>query len=245
MDGGGEPNSDETPVKHQYFPDVAFAWVFCVGLILLTGIAAWTDTKRAKIPNRLTVLILVLGLVVNAVRGGWLGYQGKPTWLFETDSAWMGALDGFLYALTGFAVAFAVMLLLWIFGSCGGGDVKLVSSVAAWLGIMGFLFAWLGSVVVLFFWMAARMVSGGIKPRQVQKSMAKLHEQRKARDAGKAPPPTKPGKLRMTYSLPLAVAVTAILLGEHWGELQLPKLRQQPDQQQEVSTNDRPIWHKA
>jgi Flp pilus assembly protein protease CpaA len=171
------------------------------------------------------------------VRGGWLAAEGKAIWLFEaTDSVWLGALYGLLYALAGFAVAFAVMFLIWIFGSCGGGDVKLMSSVAAWLGIGGFLFSWLGSVVVLFFWMAARLIAGGLTPRQVKRSMAKLQEQRKA------PAHAKPGT-RMTYSLPLAIAVTAVLLGVYWGELQLPKLQQQQDQPQGVSAHDRSTSH--
>ncbi|MEJ5277078.1 MAG: prepilin peptidase, partial [Thermogemmata sp.] len=67
-------------MERTFFPNVWFAWVFLGVLFGLTGIAAWTDTKRAKIPNVLTVAMLVLGLIANAVRGGWQGVWGRPLW---------------------------------------------------------------------------------------------------------------------------------------------------------------------
>lgn len=245
MDLRDHPNSTEARPSVTFFPNTAFAWAFCVGLILLTGIAAWTDTRRAKIPNRLTVLILVLGLVVNTVRGAWLAAEGKPVslWPLEnTHSVWGGALYGFLFAVMGFAVAFAIMFLIWIFGSCGGGDVKLMSSVAAWLGISGFLFSWLGSVVVLFFWMLARMITGGLSPRRVKKSLSKLHEQKTAYEGGKAAPRTKAGSVRMTYSLPLAIAVALILVFVYRFELQLAPPKPQPAQQVGASAHGPPTF---
>lgn len=227
-----------------FFPDVAFAWTFCVGLILLTGVAAWTDTRKAKIPNRLTVLMLALGLVMNAVRAGWLGAQDKPLWVFDTGAAWLGVLDGLLYALVGFIVAFGVMFVIWIFGSCGGGDVKLFGAIGAWVGISGFLFIWLGSVLVLFLWMAARILGGGMSPRQIKKTMAKIDADRKARDAGKEPV-VRPGKLRVTYSLPIAIATACVLMWVYRYELQLAPPKPQPNQPQGAIAHVRPALAEA
>jgi len=203
-----------------FFPDSAFAWTFCAGLVLLTAVAAWTDTRKAKIPNRLTVLILVLGLVANAVRGGWLASENKPLWVFDTGAVWIGVIDGLLFALTGFLVAFGVMFVIWIFGACGGGDVKLLGAVGAWVGFYYFPLVWLASVVVLFVWLGARVLTSGLAPRQVRKSIDELHKQKRDRDAGRDPTP-KRGKLRATYSLPLVIALVAVLMWLFRYELQL------------------------
>src|SRR5205807_6900 len=145
-----------------FFPDPVFGWLFCLTLFSLTCVAAWTDTRRAIIPNRLTLLILGLGLVANVARCGWLGAENRPLWLLESGSVWLGILDGLLFGLIGFAVAFAAMFVIWIFGACGGGDVKLLGAIGAWVGIYVFPFIWLASVGVLFVWMAARILSGGL-----------------------------------------------------------------------------------
>jgi prepilin peptidase CpaA len=219
-------------VSKAFFPDAAFAWAFCVSLILLAAVAAWTDTKYAKIPNRLTVVIFALGFLVNAIRGGWLGSESKPLWVFDTGAVWLGVLDGLLFALVGFLVAFAAMFVMWIMGSCGGGDVKLMAALGAWIGIGGFLFVWLATVVVLVFWAAARIFAGGMTPRQVKKTFAKIDSGRKARDEGREQVVT-PGKFRMTYSLPLLIALTVVLMVVYRHELHLVPPRPQPDQPQQ------------
>ncbi len=88
--------------------------VFIVGVGLLTGIAAYTDTKLWKIHNKLTVPFFVLGLVYQ------IAFRGLP-----------GLQDG----LAGFAVGFGTYLLLFLVAGGGGGDVKLVGALSVWLGL--------------------------------------------------------------------------------------------------------------
>lgn len=88
--------------------------VFILGVSLLTGIAVYTDTKLWKIPNKLTVPFFVAGLI----------YQ----------IAFFG-LNGFVDGLQGFAVGFGTYLLLFMVAGGGGGDVKLVGALSAWLGL--------------------------------------------------------------------------------------------------------------
>ena len=227
-----------------FFPDVAFAWTFCAGLILLISVAAWTDTRRAKIPNRLCVTILVLGLLMNAVRAGWLASADKPLWIFDSGSVGLGILDGLFFAIAGFLVAFTAMFLIWIFGSCGGGDVKLLAAVGAWVGIGGFLYIWLASALILFIWMAARLVSGGITPRRVKKTLSKIDAGRRAHDRGESQI-VRPGKLRVTFSLPLVIATTCVLLWVYSYELQLRKPKPQPTQNNGALAHDRPPSQRA
>lgn len=229
-------------MHRSFFPDPVFAWIFCGVLFLLTCVAAWTDTRKAIVPNRLTVLILILGLVANVIRGVWLAAENRPlplSW-FDSDSEWLGALNGFLFGLTGFAVAFAIMFAIWIFGLCGGGDVKLLGAVSAWVGFMIFPYIWVASVFVLFFWMLARIFSGGLSPRKLKRAVEKLQEQKQDRAAGKAPV-LKRGKVRATYSLPLAIATAAVLLYLFRVELLLsPPKPPQPDQTQGAVSHARP-----
>jgi prepilin peptidase CpaA len=189
---------------------------------VLTGIAAWTDTRTAKIPNRLNLVILGLGLLANTIRGGWLGALEKPVWQFG-DGPVLGALDGLLFALLGFLVAFAVMFLMWIFGLCGGGDVKLLAAIGAWTGFaLTLLQIWLASVVVLFVWFVARILAQAFSPRRLNKSLGQIKAAEKT-SGGRALQ-----KLRVTYSFPLAVATAIVLLWVFRFELQLMALKPQP-----------------
>ncbi|MGI9625732.1 MAG: prepilin peptidase, partial [Longimicrobiales bacterium] len=90
-----------------------------VALILTVCIAAGLDVKGQTIPNWITVSGLVVALAVRALPGGPLLVPG----------------------LTGFALAFAVMLPLFGFGLVGGGDAKLLMVVGALLGPLAFLVA--------------------------------------------------------------------------------------------------------
>jgi Flp pilus assembly protein protease CpaA len=211
-------------VERTFFPNIWFAWVFLGVLVGLTGIAAWTDTKRAKIPNVLTVTMLVLGLIANAVRGGWLGGLGRPLWVWETGVVWLGILDGLTLALVGATVAFVLMFILWIMGTCGGGDVKLMTAIGAWLGLSGFLFVWLATAIVLLVWVFFRVMASGLSPRRIKATMARLDADRRAMNEGKTVQAARP--MRMTYSLPLLISLVAVLLYVYRWELQIAGTRE-------------------
>ena len=71
--------------------------------------AAYTDMRSRKIPRSLNIVGFVVGLSVNA----YLGFG--------------------LQALGASAVAFLIGLALFYLGAIGGGDVKLITSLAAML----------------------------------------------------------------------------------------------------------------
>lgn len=185
-----------------FFPDPAFAWVFVLGLLGLTGVAAWTDTRWGLIRNKLTVSTLAAGVVLNLVRGAWNVQVGHPAWVLPADGVFNGGLDGLLFALAGFAFAFALMFLFWVLGLCGGGDVKLFAAAGGWLGYQWFFYMWAVSLAVLFVWTAGRLVVG-------------------AAGATRGKLPGKGRRTRMTYSLPIAVATALTVLWVFRAELQL------------------------
>lgn len=80
---------------------------------LYTAIAAAVDVRLKRIPNFITVPAAVLGLLYHS---------------FAPHG------DGPLAALAGFAVGFALLLLPWLLGGGGMGDVKLLAALGAWLG---------------------------------------------------------------------------------------------------------------
>jgi prepilin peptidase CpaA len=83
-----------------------------LGLGLLA--AAACDIKRRRIPNAITVGLLVVGLAAQ------------------------GLFQGLLASLSGLAAAALLIVLLyipWNAKRIGGGDVKLAAATAAWLGL--------------------------------------------------------------------------------------------------------------
>ncbi len=94
---------------------------------LFTLIAALVDLKFRRVPNYITVPAAALGLIYHS-----FAPHGQ----------------GVLFALGGFAVGFVLLLLPWILGGGGMGDVKLLASLGVWLGPLMILLAFGGSAVV-------------------------------------------------------------------------------------------------
>ena len=113
----------------------AYGLIACAPMIGLVALAAAGDVRARRIPNWLTLGLMLTGLAqsfmpVPAVAGG----------------GWSPLLG----LLTGFAAAF---VLFGLGGLCGG-DVKLMAGVGAWLGPWPVLLVFaaatgLGSVIVL------------------------------------------------------------------------------------------------
>jgi prepilin peptidase CpaA len=114
---------------------VAGSWLKIVGwmnsqgnLIIPLVLTLWIavgDVKSRRIPNYLTLGTAVTGLVYNLVS------HGLP-----------GLADGILGMLLGFL--FLILPYLW--GGMGAGDVKALAALGAWLGprLTVFLFCYMG-----------------------------------------------------------------------------------------------------
>jgi prepilin peptidase CpaA len=100
--------------------DVA-SWLFIGAVVVFTLTAAVTDFRTKKIPNRLTVPAFAAALVYHGAVGAWTG-------------GWGGFGAALLTSLGGFGVGFGILLLLWLIGGGGAGDVKLMGAIGAWLG---------------------------------------------------------------------------------------------------------------
>lgn len=100
---------------------------FPILVALFTLAAAVIDFRLKRVPNYLTVPAALVGLSYHAVAP-----QGQ----------------GVLWALGGFALGFSLLLLPWILGGGGMGDVKLLAALGAWLGPVMILIAFGGSAVI-------------------------------------------------------------------------------------------------
>ena len=123
---------------------------FAVLVGLFTAAAAFTDWREHRIPNYLTVPAAVLGLAYHAFMPSGLGV---------------------LLSLLGFAIGFALLLLPWLLGGGGMGDVKLLAALGAWLGPKLLLFSFAGGVFVaaamaLCMLMYSALTAGVIKTKK-------------------------------------------------------------------------------
>ena len=83
-------------------------------MIVATCCAAVTDIRTFKIYHAVTVPLLLSGILFRVLLGGWAGLG---------DS------------LAGAFFGFASLLVFYVLGGMGAGDVKLMAGVGAWLGM--------------------------------------------------------------------------------------------------------------
>lgn len=103
----------------------------CV-LFVLLAVATWTDVARHEILNWNTYPGMVIGMLLNL---GGVGILGN-------------GVEGLTGSLAGFFLCGFIMLFAFVFFQLGGGDVKLVAMMGAFLGVELGLFAllWMFSV---------------------------------------------------------------------------------------------------
>jgi len=93
--------------------DVVTGMVPLVVAVSASAIAAFTDVRRFKVYNLLTIPMLLSGLAYHVATGGWMG---------ATTSA------------AGVAIGLGLLLIPYLIGGMGAGDVKFLMSLGAWLG---------------------------------------------------------------------------------------------------------------
>ena len=109
--------------------DVMDCQLLSATLLVMLVICAWTDWKQDRVPNAVTIPGILAGLA------GWCWWQG---------------VDGFVYSACSAAVMLIVLLLAYATGGMGGGDVKLMTAMAALSG-----FWWALSCILLSAFIAA------------------------------------------------------------------------------------------
>jgi prepilin peptidase CpaA len=111
---------------------VIWEWIGEIGLAGVLMAAAVFDLRGGKVYNGLTYPAIVVGLVFGGVEGWWEG----------------AARESIVNHLAGFGFGFAVLFVPFLLGGMGGGDVKLVGAVGAFLGWPGVVYAMFYSFLV-------------------------------------------------------------------------------------------------
>ena len=107
----------------------AVGWMSSRGNVLiplaLTVWIAWGDLRTRRIPNYLTLGTAVAGLAYNCIAHG---------------------LPGLVSGILGMLLGFAFLILPYLWGGMGAGDVKALAALGAWLGpqLTVFLFCYMG-----------------------------------------------------------------------------------------------------
>lgn len=97
------------------------------GLLL---IATVTDLRRRKIYNWLTYPGILAAVAVNAAGSLWESHSAAAT-AWKSRIGWVGLTDSVL----GLLLCGGCMVVCYALFRIGGGDVKLMAMVGAWLGV--------------------------------------------------------------------------------------------------------------
>jgi prepilin peptidase CpaA len=107
-------------------------WVSAGVLAAVLGLAAYADLRWCTVPNWLTYPAIVVGLGLAALMGSQEGRAGEAV----------------ANHVLGLAVGFGVLSMAYLLGGMGGGDVKLMAAVGAFLGWPSVLHALVYSFLV-------------------------------------------------------------------------------------------------
>ncbi len=113
------------------FPAVSNESILAIMVGVLVLLAMYSDLRWRRIPNCLTLPAIALGFCLNFLGNSW---------------------NGLIFAFSGLLVGMGLLMLPYLLGGMGGGDVKL----------MGALGAMLGSYAALNVFLYATLVGGGI-----------------------------------------------------------------------------------
>ena len=186
-------------------------WLYLGGIGAFTLSATVMDVRFKRIPNLLTVSFFGLAVLVHTVFFAGLGHDAF--------------YYGFGHALGGFAVGFGVLFLLWMIGGGGGGDVKLMGALGAWLGpvftIAVLFFATLFVVVLSIgvgFWSILTRGVKGTTQKYAQKPGTIISGKKRKKKNRKVIQLTTAQRQKrriMAYALPVTMA-TWLLLWLDW-----------------------------
>jgi prepilin peptidase CpaA len=119
------------------------------GALALAVSAGWLDWRSRRIPNRLTLPALALGLAINSLAGGWQGVK---------------------FAFEGAGLGFGLLLPFVLLRGLGAGDWKLMGALGAFLGPERLLTVLFGTILIAGFMAIVTMV----RARRVKQTLANL-----------------------------------------------------------------------
>ena len=161
-------------------------------LSVFTAVAAVTDLRTRKIPNKLTLPAFVLGIIFQLVFHPY------------GDQTVVGSL---LNVAAAFALGFGTLFVLWMVGGGGAGDTKMMGALSVWLGWkMTIAVLVLSTVIVLIGTLTAALFQAGSRRWRTPREKLVLQA------AGTT---DRQNRRLMTYAFPVALATWIVLLWFH------------------------------
>ncbi len=165
--------------------------------ILLTGVAValvsvamYTDYRRRIIENSITLPAIVAGLLLNTAANGW---------------------QGLLFAVLGAGLGLGLMLVPYLLGGMGGGDVKLMVALGALFGAYAAINIYLysalfGGVLALIIAICGRQLFATLK-RVFNMTKGILNFSRSYNEAGSAT-----SGVKMPYGIPIGLGALCYII---------------------------------
>lgn len=182
--------------------------VFVAIVGAFVAVAALSDLRTRRLPNWLTVPAFAAAVLAHTVVNG---------------------LGGLGFALLGFATGFGILLVLWLIGGGGGGDVKLMGALGAWLGSSLTVAVFLASTVLAIIATAAVLVAAlftrgfsHVQRRYMRPGNRTEHSKKAHRAGSEAARQEAQMKRRvLPYAVPVALGTWAVLAAA-WMAHKLP-----------------------
>ncbi len=161
-------------------------------------LACTTDTLKHKIPNLLNACLLVAGIAIFTINHG---------------------VDGLLSSLCGLGLGFALLLLPYIMGGIGAGDVKALAALGALIGPYNILHVFIymglfgGALAVIHYSYTANLKDMLRETWQSVCAVAFVYK--RGQDSSAEPRPQKTS-MRFPYSAAIAFGYYSFI---YWGGL--------------------------
>jgi prepilin peptidase CpaA len=171
-------------------------------LLALLTLAAVIDLRRRRIPNWLT-----FGLIASGLARAWL-------------VAGVAGAAGLIHATAGLFAAASIPFFLFALGALGGGDVKLLAGVGAWLGAEAGLAVFAVQSVIGLALVLVTAVSQG-RTLLLFRNSAVLACDMAQHGVAAGSPRNNPGFVTsidrpLPYAVPVLAATVVVILAGHW-----------------------------
>ena len=166
--------------------------VFVIAIVAATLITAVSDIRWNRIPNYFTVPIFAAALIYHGVTSG---------------------LSGLGMSLLGFALGMVLLLVPWLFGGGGAGDVKLMAAIGAWFGPKLVLCVWMASMAFALCMETAVLIYVAVTHGITAAKSRYLSQDQTSKSKQRSNIPPKPVRKRVVpYAVPVALGSWIVLV---------------------------------
>jgi len=167
-------------------------WVYWA-VSIFAVIAAYIDGKELRVPNKITLPMIVAGWIWSSIHYG------------NTDQGWY---IGLMWSLAGTGVGLATLLPAYAVGGMGAGDVKMMAAIGAWCHCTITFYAFCVSAIVGAILAVIMIVSSGEGRKHYAQFFCILQEIKTIKDPEELAKIATARKTKMRllpYGIPLAI----------------------------------------